>query len=183
MKFRFTKKGAIALSLLALLLAGAIWLNIRVNSEPKEQKEGNETEQSGKTSRQNTENDDSEEANAEVFSNYFTAFRSERNDIRAQEIEYLRMLIADETTDKAAVKEANDRLLELVGNMEKEFAIESLIRGKGFLDAAVTVRSGSVNVIIDGKTLSDEEVARILDIVCGETGAAAGQVKISLSRG
>ena len=92
------------------------------------------------------------------------------------------MIIADETTDKAALLDAQNRLLELVNNMEKEFAIESLIRGKGFKDAAVTVRDGSVNVIIEGEKLTDEEVARILDIVCSETGVQARQVKISLSR-
>lgn len=180
MKFRFTKKGIIALSLLAVLLAGAIWLNIRVNSGKEDKKDD---AQSSAAPQDALQTDDSSAAGTDVFNDYFASFRNERNDIRAQEIEYLRMIIADETTDKAALLDAQNRLLELVNNMEKEFAIENLIRGKGFKDAAVTVRSGSVNVIIDGKTLTDEEVARILDVVCGETGASAKQVKISLSNG
>ena len=180
MKFRFTKKGIIALSLLAVLLAGAIWLNIRVNSGHEDKKEDGEAQ---KEQQDTLQTDDAPAANADVFNDYFAAFRNERNDIRAQEIEYLRMIIADETTDKAALLDAQNRLLELVNNMEKEFAIESLIRGKGFPDAAVTVRNGSVNVVVEGKALTDEEVARILDVVCRETGVSAKQVKISLSNG
>ena len=45
------------------------------------------------------------------------------------------------------------------------------------------MRSDAISVIIDGETLSDEEVARILDIVQTETGAEASKIKISLSRG
>ena len=182
MKFRFSKKGIIALSLLAVLLAGAIWLNIRVNSEPEKDSEDLENKEPPSDAQDALQNDDSSAANTGTFNDYFASFRNERNDIRAQEIEYLRMIIADETTDKAALLDAQNRLLELVNNMEKEFAIESLIRGKGFKDAAVTVRDGSVNVIIEGEKLTDEEVARILDIVCSETGVQARQVKISLSR-
>jgi hypothetical protein len=93
------------------------------------------------------------------------------------------MILAEEGSDAETVQNAKERLMELVSNMEQEFAIESLIRAKGFLDAAVTLRSDAISVIIDGETLSDEEVARILDIVQTETGAEASKIKISLSRG
>ena len=73
--------------------------------------------------------------------------------------------------------------MQLVSNMEKEFSIESQIRAKGFLDAAVTFRNDSVTVVIDGETLTEEEVARILDIIRNETGVSASAVRISLSKG
>ena len=100
--------------------------------------------------------------------------------MRAKEIEYLRSVINGENVDEDSITDVQQRLVELVGNMEKEFTIESRIRGKGFLDAAVTLCGDSVTVIIDGESLTDEEVARILDIVMSETGLTASQVKISL---
>ena len=118
-----------------------------------------------------------------VYGDYFNSFRTERSRVRAQEIEYLRSIINSESTDEDALEDAQQRLLDLVSRMEKEFTIESRIRGKGFLDAAATYQGDAVNVVIDGKTLTDEEVARILDIVMGETGLPASAVKISPAAG
>lgn len=175
---RFTKKGAIALSLLLILLAGAIYLNIQINNGTVPvDKDMNNTDVQGSP----TPDDTLESVDAQVYNEYFTAFREERNSVRAQEIEYLRAIISEDATDSETLQNAQERLMELVSNMEQEFAIESQIRSKGFLDAAVTFRSGSVNVIIDGESLSDEEVARILDIVSKETGATAEDIRISLN--
>ena len=65
--------------------------------------------------------------------------------------------------------------------MEQEFSIENKIKARGFLDAAVLFKNGMVSVIIDGDSLTDEDVARILDIVKNETGIAAEQIRISLN--
>ncbi|MCH5279214.1 MAG: SpoIIIAH-like family protein [Christensenellaceae bacterium] len=174
LNFRFTKRGIIALSLLLLLLAGAIWLNVHLDKNGE-----NSTDLSGNGA-------DALESlrptDADVYSGYFEDFRNERNTVRAREIEYLRMIIAEDTTDAETLQDAQARLMELVNNMEQEFSIESQIRAKGFLDAAVTFRNGSISVIVDGDALSDEEVARILEIVSRETGVKAVDIKISLSK-
>lgn len=173
--FKLTKKGAIALSVLVILLAGAIYLNIMINRDAS-----NPTDALGSNA---SPEDSAAPVAANVYSEYFTAFRKERNSIREQEIEYLRAIISERNIDSETVETAQQRLMELVSNMEQEFAIESLIRSKGFLDVAVTFRSGNVNVIIDGESLSDEEVARIQDIVINETGLKAENIRISLNSG
>ena len=179
--FKLTKKGIIALAVLIILLAGAIWLNIRLNGEnPADGGSADGTSAPGKDGASGT---NVSTVGGNIYSSYFANFRDERNLVRAQEIEYLRMILAEEGSDAETVQNAKERLMELVSNMEQEFAIESLIRAKGFLDAAVTLRSDAISVIIDGETLSDEEIARILDIVQTETGAEASKIKISLSRG
>ena len=170
--FRFTKKGIIALALLLVLLAGAIYLNIKLNNDQTSGMDviGKEDE-TGKL----------EPVDAKVYNDYFINFRSERNNIRAQEIDYLRSIISQQGTDKETLDNAQNRLLELVNNMEQEFSIENKIKARGFLDAAVLFKNGMVSVIIDGDSLTDEDVARILDIVKNETGIAAEQIRISLN--
>lgn len=182
--FKLTKKGVIALAALVVLLAGAIWLNIRLNNADRAEQNENAdgTAAPGNAAEAGT-NASTVGGSANIYSSYFSSFRDERNLVRAQEIEYLRMILEEDESDAETVLNAKDRLMELVSNMEKEFAIESQIRAKGFLDAAVTLRSDAISVIIDGESLSDEEVARILDIVQTETGAEASKIKISLSRG
>lgn len=171
-------KRALVIAVTAALLIGAIWLNISLNDG----RDGASV--LGSASPQpSVVPTDSELTNAQIYNNYFISFRDERNTVRAQEIEYLRMIITEESSDAETINEARTRLIELVDNMEKEFTIESRIRSKGFLDAAVTFQGNSINVIIDGSELTDTEVARILDIVRSETGAAAENIKISLSSG
>lgn len=164
------KRLIIVLAAAVLLLCGAVWLNLKLGGEP------------GDISNEEASNqqDESTETMLNVYNDYFNSFRAERSEVRAKEIEYLRSIINSENADEDSIADVQSRLMELVGNMEKEFTIESRIRGKGFLDAAATFCGDSVTVIIDGESLSDEEVARILDIVMTETGLPASSVKISL---
>ncbi len=60
--------------------------------------------------------------------------------------------------------------------------IESLLKAKGFADAAVTLHEGSVNVVLSAETLTDEQVAQVLDIILRETDAGAEDVKITTAQ-
>ncbi|MBO4563532.1 MAG: SpoIIIAH-like family protein [Clostridia bacterium] len=166
------KRFAILLAIALILLAGAVWVNVKLNRDDVTDVLGSEPTP--------TPEADSIGTIASVYGDYFNSFRKERSEVRAQEIEYLRSIINSGNADEDALLDAESRLLELVGRMEKEFTIESQIRGKGFLDAAASYRGGAVTVVIDGESLTDEEVARILDIVMSETGLPASAVKISL---
>lgn len=169
MEIRKNKRFFIVLAVAAVLLIGAVWLNIRFNSDSAEAKANEQAQDGG-----------SQETMVNVFDDYFNSFRAKRSEVRAQEIEFLRSIINSENADPESLKDAQDRLMELVGNMEKEFTIESRIRGKGFLDAAATLKKDDASIVIGGTALTDEEVARILDIVISETGLPAAKITISL---
>lgn len=164
------KRFFIILAAALLLLGGAVWLNLKLDKEA----EAGESAHSPKPTAE------AAETMVSVYNDYFNSFRTERSEVRAQEIDYLRSMINSESTDEEQLADAQQRLLSLVSNMEKEFTIESRIRSKGFLDAAATLRDDSAAVVIDGASLTDEEVARILDIVMTETGLPASAIKISL---
>lgn len=166
------KRFIIILAAAVLLLAGAVWLNLWLNKDDVTDVLG--AEPTG------TPEIQSQETMVNLYSDFFNAFRTERSEIRAQEIDYLRSIINSESVDSAALEDAQQRLIEIVGKMEKEFTIESQIRGKGFLDAAVTYQGDAITVMIESESLSDEEVAKILDIVMTETGLPASAIKISL---
>lgn len=166
------KKFVIILAVAVLMLCTAVWLNLKLGKNDIEDISG----ESGDA----LPTEESRETMLTVYGDYFNAFRTERSEVRAKEIEYLRSMINGENTDSDSLADAQTRLLELVGNMEKEFTIESRIRSKGFLDAAATLCSDSASIVVDGDSLTDEEVARILDIVMSETELPASAVKISL---
>lgn len=113
---------------------------------------------------------------------YFEVFRTDRQSQRDMELEYLETIITNDDTDAETLADAQQQKLAIVEGMEKEFTIESLLKAKGFDDAAVTVHSGSINVIVKAETLSAQQVAQVLDIVCRETGEEAENVKVTTAK-
>jgi len=109
---------------------------------------------------------------------FFTTYKSERLSNREEEITYLDSVIANAGTDTQTVAEAQQMKLELVANMELESTLEGLLVAKGFDDAVVTFGTTSVNVIVKDNELTQEKVARILDIVTTETDYKANEVKV-----
>ncbi|MBO6060774.1 MAG: SpoIIIAH-like family protein, partial [Clostridia bacterium] len=114
-KRKVNKRFIMVLAAALLLLAGAVWLNLKLGREDEASLIGADPEPTEPASK---------ETMADLFSNYFTDFRAERSELRASEIDYLRSIINSENADPSSLEEAQTRLLELVSNMEKEFTIE-----------------------------------------------------------
>ena len=72
-------------------------------------------------------------------SNYFATYRSERTTTRSEELVQLDSVIAlyDEGSEKYA--EAVNLKMKIVGIMEKELVLETMIKSKGFSDAVVSI--------------------------------------------
>jgi stage III sporulation protein AH len=124
------------------------------------------------------EEDDTAEVAAVSSANFFASYRLERENARKEEIEYIREILDNPASDPEMKKEAQAQLLEITKNMEKELAIEALIKAKGFKDVVVILHKDSVNVIVDKPELKQEEVAQILDIVRRESGHKPENIKI-----
>ncbi len=175
MKLDGKKQKYLLIGGLALLLAGVVYWNYQLNAEPAEE-DGQNTMQAGNTLQIESMNGDTDASTA--GDDYFETFRAERESVRDLEIGYLDEIIATSASDAETLADAQEQKLALVNNMEAEFTIENLIRAKGFADAAVTFHGGSVSVVVDCDTLTEEQVAQILDIVRSETGEPAENVKV-----
>ena len=110
--------------------------------------------------------------------NFFASYREERDNVRTQELAYLDAIVA-QGADAETLSDAQRSKLDLVNAMETELTVENLVRAKGFTDVIVSIHQGNVNVVVGADTLSDEQVAQILDVVLRETGKSAENVKIS----
>lgn len=159
-------KKYLVLAVVAVLFAGAFVLNIMANGE-RPDTEANVFEKTM-----------TEDAEQPVTADYFETFRKDREEVRKLEMEYLDEVIAASASDQETLEDAQKQKLALVDNMEKEFTIESMIKAKGFEDAAVTFHSGTVNVVIKCSELNEGQVAQILDIVKKETGEPAKNIKV-----
>lgn len=109
---------------------------------------------------------------------FFTQYRDERTNTRAQEIIYLDEIIASANSNEETVANAQTKKLNLVDIMEVELTLEGLIKAKGFADCVVTISSENCNVVVMDTELTIEEAAQILDIIVSETNFTAGNVII-----
>ena len=168
---KFVNKRVLTLAGVCLLLVGAIVANV-VLTRSDEKKQAAAADADGEVASVSTVNDEG----------FFDMYRVERDSVRTQEIAYLDAIVA-QGADEETLSDAQRQKLALISYMEIELTCENLIRAKGFSDVIVAMHAGSVNVVVGAETLSDEEVAQILDIVLRETGETAENIKVSTSQG
>ncbi len=114
----------------------------------------------------------------QTTSSFFIDYRLERDKVRSEQIEYLKEVIDNKDTVQEIRNEAQREMVAIVKMMEKELAVENLLKAKGFRDALIFIHENSINVIVDEDNLTPEQVAQIQDIVIRETGEKLENIKI-----
>lgn len=109
---------------------------------------------------------------------FFKDFRAQRETARADEIALLDSIVQRENAPEDSVKKADERRIELTLFTEQERAIEKLLVAKGFEDAAAFVQEGTATIVVKKEKLTDEEIARILEMAMRQTGQEASNIKI-----
>ena len=103
-----------------------------------------------------------------VTQTFFASARSEREATRESEFLSLDAIVNSEASSDSAKQTAEQQKLKLVERMEKELALETAIKARGYGDAIVTIGDGGITVIVDGETLDKVETNKILSIVVNE---------------
>lgn len=167
---KYLNKRVLTVAGICLLLAAAVVTNVLLNRDATESKA--QTASVKKTEAQTVSTIHGTDIG------FFESYREERDNVRTQELAYLDAIVA-QGADEATLSDAQQQKLDLINCMEMELTVENLVRGKGFDDVIVSMHAGSVNVIVGAQSLTDEQVAQILDIVLRETGESAKNVKVS----
>lgn len=121
-----------------------------------------------------TSDDVSELSNTDT---YFGEIRTTIDSDRNQVISMLTDVVA-ETESTVEKENATKQKLKIIGYMEKEKTIESLISAKALPECLVLLTDNAVNVTINKEQLDQADVAKICDIVIRETGRPANQIII-----
>ena len=119
-----------------------------------------------------------EAQSASQTGDFFKDFRAQRETARADEIALLDSIVQRENAPEDSVKKADERRIELTRLTEQERAIEKLLVAKGFEDAAAFVQEGTATIVVKKEKLTDEEIARILEMAMRQTGQEASNIKI-----
>ena len=113
-----------------------------------------------------------------ISSDFFTEYRIERDKIRSERSEILREAMKNSKTDDAR-QQAQDAILKMMLEKQREVEMENLIRARGFLDSLVFIRDNSVSVVVKSALLSKEEVIQVADIISRISGVNAEDITIS----
>ncbi|MBO4940977.1 MAG: SpoIIIAH-like family protein [Clostridia bacterium] len=110
-----------------------------------------------------------------VDEDYFSRARYERDCTRSEAVEIL--TVSAISGDASA--ETNAKIEQYAQSAEKESVIENMIMAKGYADCVAFVDDESVSVVVKAENLDKSGVSKIKDIVVGQTGMKATQIKIS----
>ena len=113
-------------------------------------------------------------------SGYFASARLNRQQARDSALSILQQTAESADADQAMKDEAGTAIQTLATYTVSEAQIENLVTAKGYADCVAFIGDNSVSVVVasTGEGLSDADVATITEIVTGETGYAASQIKI-----
>lgn len=111
---------------------------------------------------------------------YFDVARLSRQEARDEALAILQATVADPNADEAAVNAASESITAMAAVTLAESEIENLMAAKGYEDCVAIIGENSVSVVVSAaeEGLQAADVAKITDIVLGQTSFAADQVKI-----
>ncbi|NLN41652.1 MAG: SpoIIIAH-like family protein [Clostridiales bacterium] len=132
----------------------------------------------GKNNNQDVDDASSDIVSTSSSGGFFVEYRFERENTRKKEIDWIKEIVDNPNSDPETKNQAQQQLLEITSNMEKELNIEGLLKAKRFNDSIVIFNQDYVSVIVDKQELAPEEVAQILDVVKRESGKEADSIKI-----
>ena len=144
-----------------------------VNADAKTEKTADEE----KTSSKRAESTETE--------GFFADARLKKQAARDEALSLLKDTLSSGDASESAKEEATQKISEIASNSVKETKIENLIVGKGFSDAVVMMEEGSVTASVAGSNgaLTETDVAKIADIIVGETGADLTTIRINDANG
>ena len=126
-----------------------------------------------------------DESGVYTGSDYFASARLTRQQARDSAISLLQEAAAQENADAAVANEASESIQVLASFTLKEAQIENLVTAKGYADCISFISDAGVSVVVSATEngLQSADVARITEIVTGETGVPASQITIIEAQG
>ena len=98
---------------------------------------------------------------------------------RAKNKETLLEIIENTDIADAQKQEAIQNMISMTNIAEMETGAEILLEAKGFEDCIVSISDTGVDVVVNAASLSDVELAQIVDIVNRKTGVNESEIVIS----
>ena len=167
-------KTQVAVAVMAIALALAVWLNMKYTPVSKKYL-GEATYVS---------NTDSEPkavqtaAKAETKGDYFETAKKEREAARTEAVETVEELLKSSNLTEEEKKEGLAKAQEIAARAESENKIETLLKAKGFEKTVAVISDSGVSVVVLSDGLTSAQTLQIQDIVTAQTHVKLSDIKI-----
>lgn len=126
----------------------------------------------------NKAQDESAQTTAGVKANDFAAARLEKESARSKSLDILNKTAANESFDEDTRKKAQERILMMAENVEKEATIENIAKAKGFSEVAVYIDGEAVDILVKKSDLSENDILKLKEIASEQLNIGAKDIKI-----
>lgn len=109
---------------------------------------------------------------------YFTEAKMSKDNSRSKALEILNQTATNESFDGEVRKQAQNKIIAIAENTEKEAIIENVARAKGYKDISVYIDGENVEIIVKKKDFSSGDVKTIKEIVTSELMTSSKNIKI-----
>lgn len=110
---------------------------------------------------------------------YFKQARESREAARAETLQTLQELVNDVKSSQAVIDDATEKILAAAEAGERESAIESLVKAKGFADCVAYIEGEHCNVVVLSEGLTGAQTLQIIEIITAQSDIKAENIKIS----
>ncbi len=169
-------KSQIALAVMVVALAGAVWLNMRYSGETAEASGNTSSKYLGEASYVNGEAEG--ESSGDESSVYFSRMRADRLKTREDAIALIEESLGNAELSEENKKAALDKATELAMRSEKEAAIETLLKAKGFSAAIAIIGDEGINIVVESELLEPADALIIQDAALSQTDFTVKDIKI-----
>lgn len=171
-------KSQVALAVMLAALAGAVWLNMRYSAENAEAANNESSKYLGSASFVNGETNEEQSVVTDPVNVYFNRLRADRLKSREDACAIIEEALEDTELSEDKKKTALDTAAALALRTEKEAAVETLLKAKGFPSAVAVIGDEDINIIVESAGLGAAEVVQIQDAALSQTDFPASKIKI-----
>jgi stage III sporulation protein AH len=167
-------------AVLLMALGGAVWLNMQYSTAAGgfiSTADTSSNKSLGDTKYVATVSDASALQTA-ADTDFFDETRAERKKSREEALALLEETLKSVDANSDAKTKATEKMAIIAERMEKETAIETLIKAKGFEKTVVVIGDNDVSVVVSADTLLPSQILQIQDAVTTNIQISLENIKI-----
>lgn len=109
---------------------------------------------------------------------FFAEFRMERDRVRSQQVELCREIINNPGSTAEIRQEAQQKLLNLTQEIDKEMKMENILTARGYSEAVVFLQPQAVSVVVLSPGFTEEQKQAVIKLVSNALGYKENMVSV-----
>lgn len=115
---------------------------------------------------------------AQSSEDYFALAKMEKENSRSKALEILNKTAENESFDEETRKNAQQKILDMASNAEKETIIEGVAKAKGYDNISVYIDGESADIIVEKESFGEKDAQVLKEITTEQLGIAPSNIKI-----